>query len=308
MDFSFTSLGCASALPTVNRYPSAHVLQVHGRLFLIDCGEGCQMQMRKYGFSFLKLSDIFISHIHGDHIFGIYGLLSTMSLLGRLSDINIYAPEGFGPILNSFLKNFGESFNYKINHIVLKKDTKELIFDARKYQIYSFPLFHRVECYGFLFKEKEPQLNVKKHLISEYNISLKEIAQLKRGEVVIRDSGDILNIDDFTYRPYNPRSIAYCSDTAPFDSLVDYIKGVDLLYHEATFADDMEDMAKATFHSTAKQAALIAKNANIKKLILGHFSSRYKDLDIFLSQSRSIFENSFIAEQGVTFSVNIVND
>lgn len=308
MDFSFTSLGCASALPTVNRYPSAHVLQVHGRLFLIDCGEGCQMQMRKYGFSFLKLSDIFISHIHGDHIFGIFGLLSTMSLLGRLADINIYAPAGFKPILLSFLNHFGDSFKYNINHIILDNSSKHLILDAKKYQIFSFPLYHRVECYGFLCKEKDPTLNIKKYLIDQYNISLKEIAQLKRGENVVREGGEILESSEFTYKPYIPRSFAYCSDTSPSDKIIDTISGVDLLYHEATFADDMLQMAKSTFHSTARQAAEVALKANAKKLILGHFSSRYKDVSILLNQSREVFKNSFLAEQGHTFSVDIVKE
>lgn len=298
MKFSFTPLGCASALPTVNRFPSAHVLNVHERFFLIDCGEGCQMQIRRYGFSFLKIHEIFITHLHGDHLFGIFGLLSTMSLLGRRADINIYAPKDFEGILNSFLKNFGTSFNFKVRHVVINCVDPRIIYETRKTEVIAFPLNHRIECYGFLFREKEPAKNVHKYKIETDSLTLKEIARLKEGEDIVRENGDILINEDYTYCPYKPRSFAYCSDTAPFKELAEYVKGVDLLYHEATFANDLKAMAAETFHSTATDAANCAHDAGAGKLLLGHFSARYRDNLTILQEANAIFPHTEVAEAG----------
>jgi len=303
MKFSFTSLGCSSALPTVNSYPSAHVLNVHERLFLIDCGEGCQMQMRRYGISILKIDHIFVSHIHGDHIFGIYGLLSTMSMLGRLADIFIYAPEGFAPVLKSFLKYFGDGFKYNVIHKIVNVKEKEVIFSARTFEVYAFPLNHRIDCYGYLFSEKDPKPNVFKDMIETYSLSLSEIAKLKNSEDVVRENGECLESKVLTYRPYKPRSFAYCSDTAPFAKLKEYVNGVDILYHEATFASNLAAMAAETMHSTAEDAARTALEANVKMLIIGHFSSRYRETDIFEEEAKKIFKNSHIAEQGMEFDI-----
>lgn len=308
MKFAFTSLGCASALPTVNRFPSAHVLNVHERLFLIDCGEGAQIQLRRYGFSFLKIREIFISHIHGDHIFGIYGLLSTMSMIGRSADIYIYAPESFGDILSSFLTHFGGVFKFRVNHIIVKGDVPELIFESKSLEILSFPLNHRIDCYGFLFREKRPKKNIQKYLIEKDRLSLFEIARLKDGEDVERECGEVLKNEDYTYIPYKPRSFAYCSDTAPFQNLALYVNGVDLLYHETTFGSDLEKMARDTMHSTAADAAICAKEADAGRLLIGHFSSRYKDHNILLEQAREIFPQSAVAEPGVEFAIPLIRE
>ncbi len=306
MKFSFTSLGCASALPTVNRFPSAHVLNVHERLFLIDCGEGSQIQLRKYGYSFLKIRDIFISHIHGDHIFGLCGLLSSMSMMGRTADLNIYAPHNFSELLRSFIGFFGASFKYKIVHITVSGKNQSLIMESKNTQIFSFPLNHRIDCYGYLFRENEPVRNVHKHLIDPYKVTLLEIATLKAGQDVIRENEEVLLNSDFTYKPYAPRSFAYCSDTAPFELLPNYVKDVDLLYHEATFGSDMEKMAKETGHSTATQAANCAIDASAKKLLIGHFSSRYKDAIVLLDQARELFSETYIANEGMEFEIPLV--
>jgi ribonuclease Z len=303
MQFSFTSLGCASALPTVNRFPSAHVLNVHERLFLIDCGEGCQIQLRKYGFSFLKIQNIFISHIHGDHIFGIFGLLSTMSMIGRTADIFIYAPAEFSDILKNFLKHFGEYFKFKVVHKVLSSKEPQIIYGGKNIEILSFPLNHRIDCYGFLFREKRPLNNIHKYVIEKYSLTLREIALLKNGENITREEGEILFNHDLTYSPYQPRSFAYCSDTAPFDKLPEYLAGVDLLYHEATFARDLEVMARKTMHSTASDAATTAVNAGAKKLLIGHYSSRYKDLNILLNEAREIFSETYLADEGKKYEI-----
>lgn len=303
MKFSLTTLGTASALPTVNRFPSAHVLNVHERLFLIDCGEGCQMQLRRYGFPFLKFREIFISHVHGDHIFGIYGLLSTMSMLGRTAELFIYAPRLFGAILKSFLKHFGESFKYTVTHVVVNVKSAEQIYETKSIEIYAFPMNHRTDCFGYVFREKMPLRNVIIYKIEKYNLSLYEIARLKEGEDIIREDGEILMNPDLTYVPYIPRSFAYCSDTAPFPQLAEYIKGVDLLYHEATFLEETKKLAETTLHSTAFQAARTACEAGAKRLVLGHFSSRYKDESLFLNEAKSIFPDSELAQEGREFEI-----
>ncbi len=261
------------------------------------------MQLRRYGFSFLKIRDIFISHIHGDHLFGIYGLLSTMSMIGRTADLNIYAPHSFSAVLKCFLKHFGSMFNYRVNHIVVKGAEPEKILETKSIEILSFPLNHRIDCYGFLFREKMPKRNVFKHLIEPNNLSLYEIARLKEGEDIFREGGEWLRNDILTYLPFTPRSFAYCSDTAPFDNLVSYVKGVNLIYHETTFASDMEKMARDTMHSTAKDAAECARDAGASHLLIGHFSSRYKNKSVFLEEARKVFCKTEIAEEGTEIEI-----
>ncbi len=292
MNFTLNVLGTASALPTTERYPSAQVLDVRGRLFMIDCGEGAQMQMRKAGISFLKIEHICISHIHGDHIFGIFGLLSTMAMLGRTAPLNIYAPGSFKPVLQFFLTNFGEGFLYEVNMTELKMTAPELIYENRRTELLAFPLNHRVEAFGFIIREKMPQHNVYKEAIAKYNLSIAEIGTLKRGEDVIRKEGDetvVIPNSEAAYIPYAPRSYAYCSDTAPFPELADWVRGVTLLYHEATFPAEMSEMAAKTFHSTTLQAAQTALEAGVGRLLVGHYSSRFPSVDFFLDELRSIF-------------------
>ena len=298
MNFTLNVLGTASALPTTERYPSAQVLDVRGRLFMIDCGEGAQMQMRKAGISFLKIEHICISHIHGDHIFGIFGLLSTMAMLGRTAPLNIYAPCSFRPILQFFLTNFGEGFLYEVNMTELKMTAPELIYENRRTELLAFPLNHRVEAFGFIIREKMPQHNVYKEAIAKYNLSIAEIGTLKRGEDVIRKEGDetvVIPNSEAAYIPYAPRSYAYCSDTAPFPELADWVRGVTLLYHEATFPAEMSEMAAKTFHSTTLQAAQTALEAGVGRLLVGHYSSRFPSVDFFLDELRSIFPATDLA-------------
>lgn len=298
MNFTLNVLGTASALPTTERYPSAQVLDVRGRLFMIDCGEGAQMQMRKAGISFLKIEHICISHIHGDHIFGIFGLLSTMAMLGRTAPLNIYAPGSFKPVLQFFLTNFGEGFLYEVNVIELKMTAPELIYENRRTELLAFPLNHRVEAFGFIIREKMPQHNVYKEAIAKYNLSIAEIGTLKRGENVIRKEGDetvVIPNSEAAYIPYAPRSYAYCSDTAPFPELADWVRGVTLLYHEATFPAEMSEMAAKTFHSTTLQAAQTALEAGVGRLLVGHYSSRFPSVDFFLDELRSIFPATDLA-------------
>ena len=274
MNFTLNVLGTASALPTTERYPSAQVLNVRGRLFMIDCGEGAQIQMRKAGISFLKIEHICISHIHGDHIFGLFGLLSTMALLGRKAPLNIYAPAGFSPILQFLLDQFGEGFLYEVNHITLSMTEPAIVYENRRTELLAFPLNHRVDTYGFIIREKMPQYNVHKEAIRKYGLTIAEIGALKRGEDIARPDGVIYN-SDAAYIPFVPRSYAYCSDTAPFPELSEWLRGVTVLYHEATFPAEMEEMAAKTYHSTTLQAAQTALAAGVGKLLVGHYSSRY---------------------------------
>lgn len=302
MNFTVKILGTASALPTTQRNPSAQIVDIRGRLFMIDCGEGAQIQLRKAGVSFLKIEHICLSHIHGDHIFGIFGLLSTMGLLARKAPLNIYAPEGFAPILEFFKVQFGEGLLFDINFIPLKMSAPELVYQSRTTELLAFPLNHRVNTYGFIIREKMPQRNIHKDAISRYGLSLSEIGTLKRGEDVVRKQAggepQVIRNDEVTYYRYMPRSYAYCSDTAPFAELPQWIRGVDLLYHEATFPEEMADMAEKTFHSTTIQAATVAREAGVKRLIVGHFSSRYPSVDFYLDQIKTIFPEAMLAHDG----------
>ena len=293
MNFTLNVLGTASALPTTERYPSAQVLNVRGRLFMIDCGEGAQIQLRRAGVSFLRIEHICLSHVHGDHIFGLFGLLSTMAMLGRTAPLNIYAPKSFAPILDFFKTRFGEGILYEINYVVLEMSSPEVVYENRNVELLAFPLNHRVETFGYIIREKMPQFNVHKEAIAKYGLSLSEIGTLKRGEDVVRDDVVIANAEA-AYRPYNPRSYAYCSDTAPFAELAQWVKGVSVLYHEATFPEEMTEMAAKTFHSTTLQAAQCAKDACVGRLLVGHYSSRYPSVDFYLDELRSVFPESYL--------------
>lgn len=298
MKFSLMTLGTASALPTASRYPSAHILTVRERLFLIDCGESAQMQIRKAGVSLAKIDNILISHLHGDHVFGLFGLLSTLGMAGRQSPLYIYAPEKLSEILDFFKKEFGEGVKYEIVLNPVKCTAPVKIYENRVMEIFAFPLRHREETYGYLFREKQPKRNIVKEAIGKYDLSLHEIARLKKGEDI-----DKVSSAEVTYIPYTPRSFAYCSDTAPFKALPEWIAGVDLLYHEATFTGEYAELAKKTFHSTAADAARCAALAGAKRLVLGHFSSRFKSAAPILKEAKAIFKESCLAKEGAIFDI-----
>ena len=295
MNFTLNVLGTASALPTTERYPSAQVLNVRGRLFMIDCGEGAQIQLRRAGVSFLKIEHICLSHVHGDHIFGLFGLLSTMGMLGRTAPLSIYAPASLAPTLEFFKTNFGEGLLYEIEHVVLEMASPELVYENRNVELLAFPLNHRVETFGFMIREKMPQFNVHKDAIARYGLSLAEIGTLKRGEDVVRESMVIKNTEA-AYLPFKPRSYAYCSDTAPFPQLAEWVRGASVLYHEATFPADMAEMAEKTFHSTTLQAAQCALDAGVGRLLVGHYSSRFPSVEFYLDELRSVFPESYLTK------------
>mgnify|MGYP003974744381 CR=1 FL=1 len=303
MRFSLTILGSSSALPKPDRFTTAHVLNAHERFYLIDCGEGTQIQLRRYKIRFSKIHHIFISHLHGDHFFGIFGLLSSFNLMGRKVPLNLYGPEKLKNILDAVYGNMGEKMNYSINFSPLNWQDKQLLLETEKISVYSFPLDHKIQSCGFLFKEKKQARNLIKTAKEDYDLGIKEIIQLKNGEDVKRDTGDILSYKLLTNKSFTPRSYAYVSDTRYYEPLVDHIRDVDLLYHEATYLEEMSSQAQLTGHSTSMEAARIAKMAKVKKLVIGHFSTRYKSTAPLLEEAQNIFPNTFAAADGMSFDV-----
>jgi ribonuclease Z len=303
-----TILGSSSALPTSERYPSAHVLNAHERLFLVDCGEGTQMQLRKSRIRFGKINHIFLSHLHGDHVFGIYGLLSSLSLMGRKTPVHLYAPEKYQHILRSHLNDFDINLSFEIDFIPLKGTDPVLILDDKYLTVTSFPLQHRVPAFGFLFREKLSDRNIIKEKIDEYQIPTVRIPAIKKGENFITPDGSVIQNCELTVPPPEPLSYAYCSDTSYFKRLASFIKGVTLLYHEATFDKSLNKLAEVTGHSTTLDAAKTALNAEVKYLIIGHFSSRYKTISFLVDEAREVFPDTFAAIDGKSYQVGKITE
>lgn len=303
MKFELTILGCGSATPTNDRHPSAQLLNIDENLFLIDCGEGTQLQLRQFHKKFQKIDHIFISHLHGDHYFGLMGLLSTMHLLGRVKGLTIYAPPNLQQIVSLNLQLAESELRFPIKWVELVPEGKNLLFESRYLEIYSFPLVHRIPCTGFLFREKPKPLNIRKDQIEAYNLSIAQIRALKKGANYTLPDGRELPNSEFTEKPVAPKSFAYCSDTAFAPEIVPHIAGVDLLYHESTFLENDKQRAAETLHSTAAQAAEIARAAGAKQLLLGHFSARYQNTMPFVNEAAAIFPNVLIAEEGADYQV-----
>ncbi len=303
MLFSVTILGSNSALPLSERNPSAQVLSVSERIFLIDCGEGTQLQMRRFNVNFSRINHIFISHLHGDHVFGLMGLISTFGLLNRKVDLHIYAHEELEKLLTPHINFFCTDLSYKVVFHHLNHKEKEVVLDDKHITVESFPLSHRVPACGFLFKEKPKLPNIRKEAISKYNLSISEIVRIKNGDDLIDESGHLVPNYELVLPPPPPRSYAYCSDTKYTGRTAGYVKGVSLLYHESTFSEEMRKLAKTTGHSTAAQAAKVAVDAGAKKLLLGHFSSRFRDISVFENEARQVFPNSVAVTDGAVYEV-----
>jgi len=303
MPFELTILGSSSATPTSERYPTAQVLNALGRFFLIDCGEGTQIQIRRQKIGFSKIQHIFISHLHGDHFYGLIGMISTFNLLGLKKDIHIYSPSQLKDIIQpqlEFLKA-GLQFNIVFHPLNFKKP--QVIYSDKKVEVISFPLKHSINTCGFLFRELPREANIKKEYVKKYNIPIPEIIKIKRGAGFQTSEGEFIPHEELTTPPPRPRSYAFCSDTAFYPPVAETIYGVDLLYHEATFTEELKEWAKNTYHSTAREAAEIAKMANARQLILGHFSARYKNVSPFLEEAREIFPKTEAAEDGSTYKI-----
>lgn len=297
--FEVNILGCGSATPTLQHNPSCQVVNIREKLFMIDCGEGSQLQFRKQKLRFGRLSHIFISHLHGDHCFGLIGLISTLALLGRTGDLVIHAPEGLEEILRPQIDFFCRENPYEV--VIESFDTSkhQLIYEDKSVTVHTIPLKHRVPCAGFLFREQPKEANIISEKIKFYDIPLKEIPLIKQGADFTTVEGKVIPNKHLTIPAPQPRAYAYCSDTAYKESIIPIIEGVDLLYHEATFANDLIARSKETGHSTAEQAATIAKKANVKELLIGHYSSRYTDNSILLNEAQTVFMNTSLANEGI---------
>jgi len=303
MPFELTILGSSSAIPTSERYPTAQVLNALGRFFLIDCGEGTQIQIRRQKIGFGKIKHIFISHLHGDHYYGLIGLISTFNLLGLKNDIHIYSLSQLKDIIQPQLDFLKGDLQFKVIFHPLNFKKPQLIYEDRRVEVVSFPLKHSINCCGFLFREKEKEANIKKECIEQYNIPIAQIVKIKQGADFITETGETIPHEVLTTPPPSPRSYAFCSDTAFFPTVTEVIKNVNLLYHEATFTEELRDWAIKTYHSTALDAAKIAQMAHAGKLIIGHFSSRYKTTEPFLAEARTVFQNTEVVVDGKTYVI-----
>jgi len=304
MAINLTILGCHSATPRTDSHTTSQFLEINNRNFLIDCGEGTQVQLRKYKVKFSKISHIFISHLHGDHFYGLIGLISTFSLLNREKDLHIFGPKGIKEIILLQLKLSQSWTNFSLLFHELESKESELIFEDEKVEVHTIPLSHRVYTNGYLFKEKvgERKLNIGK-ILHHPEIEICDYQNIKNGKDFIKENGEVIKNTLLTTDPTKPLSYAFCSDTKYKPSITSIINNVDLLYHESTFLKDKENLCETTGHSTAEQAAEIAKMANVKKLILGHYSSRYKNLELFKEEAKPIFNKVELAHEGVTFKV-----
>ncbi len=298
---AITILGNNSAIPAFDRHPTAQILQTREECYLIDCGEGTQMQLTKYKIRRSKIGHIFISHLHGDHYYGLIGLLTSMGLLGRTQDINLYAPAPLQQILQLQLNVSDTNLPFKLNFHPLQNEG--IIVDDKKILVTCFKVQHRIECWGFIFRQKKNLRKVNVERANIYEIPAAFYDKLQQGQDYVNKKGTIVPNDEVTIASSKPKSYAFCADTIYDEKLATTIKGVDVLYHEATYLNDLEEKATSRYHSTAAQAASIAKLGNVKKLLIGHFSSRYETLDAFLPEACAVFENTELALEGVTYKI-----
>lgn len=305
--FEVTILGCSSATPTSKRNPSAQLINIADRYFLVDCGEGTQMQLRRYKIKFQRIGHIFISHMHGDHYYGLMGLLSSMHLLGRSADLHLYGPPVLKEIIDMQYKHSETRLHYNLIFHPLQQDSAVLIFEDEKVTVHTIILNHRIPCTGFLFREKDKPRKISREKITEFKIPYSELNNIKLGGDYVTKDGLTIPNEKITGGPMPLFSYAYCSDTCYDEKVIEQVKQVDLLYHEATFMDDMEGRAKETFHSTTKQAALVAVRAKVKKLMIGHYSARYSDLQPLLEEAQSVFSNTVLALEGEKYNIEALN-
>lgn len=303
MGFSVTILGNSSAKPTPHAHPSAQVVNLNEQYYLVDAGEGVQQQLIRRGINPLRLRAVFISHLHGDHCFGLFPLIATLGLEGKRTPLDIYAPAPMGDILDYHRRYFWDDLPYEVKWHEVRTTEHRLLMENSTLEVWSIPLRHRVPTAGYLFKEKQPGLNVNKFKIEKYGLSIAQIVAAKRGEDITLDDGTTIANEELTYTPYKARSYAYLSDTAYSAKAASLVKGVDLLYHETTYSIKDATVARGRGHSTTEEAAKVALKAEAKRLIIGHFSSRYKSHEELRQECRTIFPNSDIAAEGVTFNI-----
>lgn len=301
--FEVTILGCGSALPTLKHYPSSQVVNIREKLFMVDCGEGTQLQLRKSRVRFNKLQAVFISHLHGDHCFGLIGMISTFALLGRTADLHIYAHKELEPVLNDLLAYFCKGISYKVVFHQVDTTCFQPVYEDRSVTIYSVPLRHRIPCCGYLFEEKPTLPHIRRDMIDFYRIPVYAINNIKNGQDWTMEDGTVIPNARLTLPADKSRKYAYCSDTMYFPEITNYLHNVDLLYHEATYGSEYEAQAIQRFHSTAAQAAKVARDSDVRKLMIGHYSARYEDETPLLKEAQAVFPHTMLAKELMTVSV-----
>ncbi|MGN0049010.1 MAG: ribonuclease Z [Bacteroides sp.] len=302
--FELHILGCGSALPTTRHFPTSQVLNVRDKLFMIDCGEGAQLQFRKSRLKFSRLNHIFISHLHGDHCFGLLGLISTLNLLGRTADLHIYSPNGLEELMAPMLAFFNREMTYRLFFHPFETKEATQIYEDRSLTVSTIPLRHRIPCCGFLFAEKPGLNHIVREMVDYYQVPLYELNRIKNGADYVTPEGELVPNSRLT-RPAAPaRRYAYCSDTLPLASVREQVRGVDLLFHEGTFAEEAAPRARETFHTTAAQAATLAREAGVKRLVIGHFSARYEDESLLLQEAIRIFPDTVLARETLCLSID----
>ena len=296
-----TILGCYAATPRTFTNPTSQILEIKNRLFLIDCGEGTQVQLRRNKIKFSKINHIFISHLHGDHFFGLIGLISTFSLLNRTTDLHVHGPKGIKEIIMLQLRLSNSWTNYDLFFHELDSKESEIIFEDDKVRVKTIPLKHRVYTNGFLFEEKIGERKLNLDAVQNYEIDSCYYQKIKNGKDITLEDGRIIENEHLSFDPIPAKSYAFCSDTAYHEAVIPIIKNADVLYHEATFLDSEENLASKTLHCTAKQAATIALKSNVKQLILGHYSTRYENIEMFKEEAITIFPEILLADDGKSF-------
>ncbi len=301
--FKIHILGCGSALPTLHHYASAQIVELRGKQFMIDCGEGTQMQLRRSHIRFTKLSAVFITHLHGDHCFGLIGMISTFGLLGRTAKLDVYAPAALEPMLQAQMQLFCHSFDFEVAFHAVDTSKQQVVYEDRSLTVESIPLDHRIPCCGYLFKEKATLPHIKRDMIDFYQIPTSQINNIKAGADWMTADGEVVANSRLVEAAEAPRSYAYCSDTRYIPTLHERIKGVTALYHESTYGEDNLQRAEKYFHSTARQAAMVARDAQAGQLLLGHFSSRYEDENVLLQEAKEVFENTYLCDEQKVFEL-----
>lgn len=296
-------IGCGSATPTLKHYCASHLLETRGKVFMIDCGDGTQMQLRRTGVHFQKIQAVFISHIHGDHCFGLIGMISTFGLLGRTAPLSVFAPKELRSILEQQIKLFCSDLSYDVVFQEVDTTKHKVIYEDRSLTVETIPLCHGVPTCGFVFREKPSLPHIKREMIDFYNIPLWKIQAIKEGEDWITEDGKVIPNHRLTEPAAPPPSYAYCSDTRYIPDLYKSLLNISVLYHESTYGEDCKDNAVKYKHSTAREAALVARDAKVGKLLLGHYSSRYHDEKVLLSEAKAVFEESYLTNEGMVIEV-----
>lgn len=301
--FKVHILGCGSALPTLKHFASSQVVEIRGKCLMVDCGEGTQMQLRRSHVSFSRIQAIFISHLHGDHCFGLIGLISTFGMLGRIFPLHIYAPGALEPMLNAMVQMFCNGLDFKVEFHAVDAKRQYVVYEDRSMTIETVPLEHRVPCCGYIFREKPTLPHIRRDMIDYYEIPISQINNIKNGAGWVTPKGVEIPHEELTSPADAPRSYAYCSDTRYMPELYKTVKGVNVLYHESTYDTSCADRAKLYHHSTAAQAAMVARDARVGKLILGHYSARYQDEDALLKEAQEIFPDALLSNEGMVIDV-----